>query len=134
MKTLFKHELQTGPQGFVNLDRLIKSDIWESGVEEGIAVVYSPHTTGGITINENADPDVVRDMLYGLEKVYPKEDANYRHFEGNSHAHLKTSAVNPSQTLIIQNGKPVMGTWQSVYFCEFDGPRHRTVYVKVIAG
>lgn len=118
----------------VDITPQIKADIRESGIREGIAVVYCPHTTAGITINENADPDVVRDLIYGFEKVYPTNDANYRHFEGNSHAHMKAGTMGASATLIVTEGTPVLGVWQDVYFCEFDGPRNRTYYVKVMEG
>ena len=83
---------------------------------------------------ENADPDVVRDLIYGFEKAYPSEDGNYRHFEGNSHAHMKSSTMGASQTLILDDGKLILGTWQDVYFCEFDGPRNRSFYVKILEG
>lgn len=132
---LFKHELRINDkQNMIKITSSIREDILESGIKEGIVVVYCPHTTAGITINENADPDVVRDMLYGFETVYPTFDSNYRHFEGNSHAHLKSSTVGPSQTLILQDGELIMGIWQDVYFCEFDGPRNRNYYVKIIEG
>lgn len=97
---------------------------------EGIAVVYCPHTTAGITINENADPDVVRDLLFALDKTYP-DRSEFRHDEGNSAAHLKASCIGSSVTVIVDNGKLVLGTWQSIYFCEFDPPRSRKFYVKV---
>ena len=132
---LFKHELRINEkQNMVKITSSIREDILESGIKDGIVVVYCPHTTAGITINENADPDVVRDMLYGFETIYPTFDSNYRHFEGNSHAHLKSSTVGPSQTLILDDGELIMGIWQDVYFCEFDGPRNRTYYVKIIEG
>ena len=132
---LFKHELRINQtQNMVKITNSIREDILKSGIKDGIVVVYCPHTTAGITINENADPDVVRDMIYGFEKAYPTIDKNYRHFEGNSHAHLKSSTVGPSQTLILDGGKLIMGIWQDVYFCEFDGPRNRTYYVKIIEG
>lgn len=132
---LFKHELRINEkQNMVKITSSIREDILESGIKDGIVVVYCPHTTAGITINENADPDVVRDMLYGFETIYPTFDSNYRHFEGNSHAHLKSSTVGPSQTLILQDGELIMGIWQDVYFCEFDGPRKRNYYVKIIEG
>lgn len=133
MNNLFKHSLNiTKAQTMVAITNIIEEDIKISGVKHGIAVVYCPHTTAGITINENADPDVVRDLIYGFEKVFPTEDVNYRHFEGNSHAHMKSSTVGASQTLIIDKGKLILGTWQDVYFCEFDGPRSRTFYVKIM--
>lgn len=132
---LFKHELRINQtQNMIKITNFIREDILKSGIKDGIVIVYCPHTTAGITINENADPDVVRDMIYGFEKVYPTIDKNYRHFEGNSHAHLKSSTVGPSQTLILDSGKLIMGIWQDVYFCEFDGPRNRTYYVKIIEG
>ena len=93
-------------------------------------VICCPHTTTGITINENADPDVIHDMMFGLDKVYP-DCSEFRHGKGNSAAHLKASAVGSSVTLIVNDGKPVLGAWQSVYFCEFDPPRNRNFYVKV---
>ncbi|MCM1245336.1 MAG: secondary thiamine-phosphate synthase enzyme YjbQ [Roseburia sp.] len=132
---LFKHELSISErQTMVDITPQIKDDIKKSGIREGIAVVYCPHTTAGITINENADPDVVRDLIYGFEKVYPTTDRNYRHFEGNSHAHMKSSTMGASATLIVTEGSPVLGVWQDVYFCEYDGPRNRSYYVKVLEG
>ena len=132
---LFKHELRINQtQNMVKITNSIREDILKSGIKDGIVVVYCPHTTAGVTINENADPDVVRDMIYGFEKAYPTIDKNYRHFEGNSHAHLKSSTVGPYQTLILDGGELIMGIWQDVYFCEFDGPRNRTYYVKIIEG
>lgn len=119
---------------FVDITTSVMEVVRREQVEEGIAVVYCPHTTAGITINENADPDVVRDMLMRLDEVYPWEHPNYRHMEGNSAAHLKASTVGPSQTVLIDKGRLILGRWQGIYFCEFDGPRHRTYYVKVIKG
>ena len=94
-------------------------------------MIYCPHTTAGITINENADPDVVRDMLLGLDKAYP-DRTEFRHAEGNSAAHLKASAVGSSATVIIRDGKLLLGQWQGIYFCEFDPPRNRKFYVNII--
>ncbi len=111
----------------------IEKWITEQGIQEGIAIVSSLHTTAGITVNENADPDVKTDMLMRLDKTYPWTHPQDKHAEGNTAAHLKTSTVGHTQTLIISNGELVLGTWQGVYFCEFDGPRHRKYYVKVIA-
>lgn len=107
--------------------------ISESGVQEGIMVVYCPHTTGAITINENADPDVKTDLKLGLNATFPNKE-EYVHMEGNSDGHMKSSVVGASETLIISDGSLIVGTWQSVYFCEFDGPRTRTVHVKLIEG
>ena len=111
----------------------VRRIVCESGVDEGICVVFSMHTTAGITINENADPDVQTDMIFGLDKAFPIRP-EFRHAEGNSHAHLRTSCVGPSQTIIVSEGDLVLGTWQGIYLCEFDGPRDRKVLVKVIAG
>ncbi len=127
MSHLFQYQIQTsGKQEFVTLDSYITDAIAKSKVMDGIVVVYCPHTTGGITINENADPDVKRDLCTGLSKTFPN-DKDYVHFEGNSDGHMKSSVIGASETLIIENGTPIFGTWQSVYFAEFDGPRTRTV-------
>ena len=135
MANLFKHDLSIKKeQTLVDITNFIKEDIKNSNISNGIVIVYCPHTTAGITINENADPDVIHDLIYGFEKAYPSIDKNYRHFEGNSHAHLKSSTVSASQTLILENGNLILGTWQDVYFCEFDGPRQRSFYVKIIEG
>ena len=117
----------------VNIDRQVQEVIRESGVQEGICVLWVPHTTAGITINENADPAVVRDIIYEVNKLIPFQD-QYHHMEGNSAAHIKSTLFSPSLTIIIKNGRPVMGTWQSIYFCEFDGPRHRHLIVKALEG
>ena len=118
---------------FIDITYLINEAIRKSSVQNGIATIYCPHTTAGITINENGDPDVVRDIIATLDKVFPVE-GDYRHFEGNSHAHIKSSYVGVEKTIIINEGKLLLGTWQSVYFCEFDGPRNRKVFIKVIEG
>ncbi|QZY56847.1 secondary thiamine-phosphate synthase enzyme YjbQ [Crassaminicella profunda] len=130
---LFQFSIATKkPQEFVDITYLMNQAIEKSKVQNGIAVIYCPHTTAGITINENADPDVVRDMIVALDKVFPIE-GDYRHIEGNSHAHLKSSYMGAEKTIIINEGKPLLGTWQSVYFCEFDGPRSRKVFIKIMA-
>ena len=103
----------------------------ESGIVEGVCHIYVPHTTAGITINENADPDVVRDVKMALERMAPWE-AGYAHAEGNSAAHLKASMMGFSQVVPIHEGDLVLGTWQSIYFCEFDGPRTRQVHVQIV--
>jgi secondary thiamine-phosphate synthase enzyme len=104
----------------------------EQQVNDGVMYIYCPHTTAGITINENADPDVVKDMLMRLDEVYPWEHPKYSHAEGNSASHLKASTVGSSQVVFIQNGQLLLGTWQGVYFCEFDGPRKRKYHVKIM--
>lgn len=119
-------------QEFINIDHLLYEALEQSGVESGIMVIYCPHTTAGITINENADPDVKVDLELGLNKTFPN-DREYVHMEGNSDGHIKSSLIGVSETLIIENREPIFGTWQSVYFTEFDGPRNRTVYIKIIA-
>ncbi|MVX66889.1 YjbQ family protein [Clostridium chromiireducens] len=135
MSNLFKHSIAINPrQTLMKITSYIKEDIKASNVKDGIVVVYCPHTTAGITVNENADPDVVHDLIYGFEKVYPTNDSNYKHFEGNSHSHLKSSTVGASQTFILHNGNIILGRWQDVYFCEFDGPRDRIFYVKILEG
>lgn len=115
---------------FVNIDREINRVIAGSGVQNGICRVFVPHTTAGVTINENADPDVVRDILASLDRLVPWNDG-YTHSEGNSAAHIKASMMGFSQAVFVQNGAMAMGTWQSVYFCEFDGPRTRQVWVEI---
>lgn len=132
--SLYPYQIKTSrKQEFVALDGFIREALEESGVQSGILVVYCPHTTAGITINENADPDVKVDLELGLNKVFPN-DPEYVHFEGNSDGHMKSSVVGASETLIIENGQPIFGTWQSVYFAEFDGPRTRTIFIKIIEG
>jgi secondary thiamine-phosphate synthase enzyme len=128
---LYKYDLRTPKRDFYNITRQTAEAVAKSGVASGVCVVYIPHTTAGITINENADPDVVRDMLFGLEKAFP-DRPEFRHSEGNSQAHLMASCVGCSVTVIIENGRLVLGTWQGLYFCEFDPPRNRTFYVKVM--
>ncbi|GAB3059110.1 secondary thiamine-phosphate synthase enzyme YjbQ [Virgibacillus ainsalahensis] len=119
----------------IDITSTIEQWIRDEGVKDGIAVVSSMHTTAGITVNENADPDVKTDMLMRLDEVYPWEHPKDRHGEGNTASHLKTSTVGHAQTLIISGGELVLGTWQGVYFCEFDGPRGSRKYiVKVIEG
>ncbi len=114
----------------VEITREVQKVVAESGVKDGVCTIFSPHTTAAITINENCDPDVVRDFTMEIDKIVPWEDG-YRHFEGNSAAHLKASLIGFSEQVIIENGKLVLGTWQGIYFCEYDGPRHRKVYVKI---
>lgn len=114
--------------------REIASFVEDSGVAEGTVLIYCPHTTAGIAINENADPDVKSDVLMRLDEVYPWEHPKYRHMEGNTASHLKSMTCGPSQTVIIHNGKLLLGRWQGIYFCEFDGPRQREYMVKIMRG
>jgi secondary thiamine-phosphate synthase enzyme len=112
----------------------VRDAIATSGVKSGLCVVYCPHTTAAITVNENADPDVVHDMLLYLNKAVPQHQGGFRHGEGNSDSHIKASLVGPSVSLLVDGGDVVLGRWQGVYFCEFDGPRTRTVMVQVVGG
>ena len=130
---LLSHTLKTAKEGFYDITPAVREAIKKSITNDGLCIVYCPHTTAGITINENADPDVIKDLLYGLEKAFP-DRPEFRHSEGNSAAHLKASCIGSSVTIIVENGVPKLGTWQSVYFCEFDGPRERKYHIKVIGG
>lgn len=116
---------------FVVIDSQVQRIVSESGVKTGVCHVFVPHTTAGLTINENADPDVVRDMKAVLERVVPWK-GNYAHAEGNTAAHVKASMMGFSQQVLIEDGRLRFGTWQSLYFCEFDGPRTRRVWVQVV--
>ena len=116
---------------FIDITYLVEQTLKESGFRDGVVVIFCPHTTAGITINENADPDVVRDILVTLEKSFPRH-GDYKHSEGNSSAHIKASLMGSSATIIVDNGKLVLGTWQGIYFTEFDGPRNRKVYIKLL--
>jgi len=115
----------------IDITRAASQAIRDCGITDGVAVIYTPHTTAAITINENADPDVSRDMVMAINKMVPMQDG-YRHLEGNSAAHIKSSLFGASEMLIIENGDLILGTWQGLYFCEFDGPRQRKVHIKVI--
>jgi secondary thiamine-phosphate synthase enzyme len=118
---------------FVDVTVDVARAVADSGVSGGAAVVFCPHTTAGITINENADPDVARDLIVGLERLAPR-DAGWRHAEGNSDGHLKASLMGSSATIPVEAGQMALGVWQSIYLAEFDGPRTRTVMVTVLPG
>lgn len=117
----------------VNISSQVAAAVKGSGVKNGICVVHIPHTTAAVTINENADPDVQRDITSFMKKMVP-QSATFRHSEGNSDSHIKSSLFSCSQTIIIDGGNLLLGTWQGIYFCEFDGPRDRTVIVKIMEG
>ncbi|MET3846406.1 secondary thiamine-phosphate synthase enzyme YjbQ [Paenibacillus sp. OAE614] len=117
-----------------DITREIISLVHQNGVKEGTVLIYCPHTTAGIAINENADPDVKHDVLLRLDEVYPWEHPKYRHAEGNTASHLKSITCGPSQTVIITEGELLLGRWQGIYFCEFDGPRRRQYHVKIMEG
>jgi secondary thiamine-phosphate synthase enzyme len=117
----------------IDITQDISDLLRKSGVKEGVCFIYVPHTTAGVTINENADPDVVSDIIMGLEHIVPSR-LGYSHSEGNSPAHIKSSIIGNSVNVFIENGKLLFGTWQGIYFCEFDGPRSRKVNVKIVEG
>ena len=130
-------EVRTTAAGqLVEITAQVREAIRASAIADGLAVVWCAHTTAGITVQENADPDVARDFLLAFENAVPRHAARgeYRHGEGNSDAHVKAAMVGTSATLIVERGAPILGTWQGIFLCEFDGPRVRTVAVKVVAG
>ena len=116
---------------FIDLTSKVSEVLQKAGIKDGICTVFTPHTTAGITINENADPDVPRDIIKEMGKVIPLNDG-YDHIEGNSAAHIKSSFFGCSETVIIRDRTLMLGTWQSVFFCEFDGPRNRKIWVNII--
>lgn len=127
-------EVRTGSKTeFIDFTHRVQQVVTESGVAEGLCHVFVPHTTAGVTINENADPSVTADILMVLNKIISDRES-YRHGEGNSPAHIKASLMGPQLTVLVSRGRLLLGTWQGIYFCEFDGPRHRKVHVKVTEG
>ena len=128
---MYEFSLRTERQNFYNITANVERVVVESGVSDGLCTIFCPHTTAGITINENADPNVVKDLIFALDKTFP-DRPEFRHAEGNSSAHLKASAMGSSATVVIEKGKLILGTWQGIYFCEFDGPRIRKYYVKIL--
>ncbi len=114
----------------IDITDKVQSIAAQSGIKNGDVIVYCPHTTAGITINENADPDVVYDIIATLNELVPANKQSYRHSEGNSDAHCKSSIIGCSKQILIESGRLILGTWQGIYFCEFDGPRSRKVYVQ----
>jgi secondary thiamine-phosphate synthase enzyme len=117
----------------VDITSLVQAAVEERKVKSGICVIFTPHTTAAVTINENADPDVPIDIISVLERAFP-QTADYRHIEGNSPAHAKSSLVGASELVLIEDGRIVLGTWQSIFFCEFDGPRSRKIFISIISG
>lgn len=117
---------------FVNITGLVQEALTASGIQAGILTVFVSHTTAGITINENADPNVTRDLLGILDRTIPWDDSEYRHYEGNTAAHMKASLMGNSSQIIVEDGQLQLGTWQGIYFCEFDGPRQRKVLIQVV--
>lgn len=118
----------------VDITGKVREAVRSSGVRSGVAVIYCPHTTAGITINENADPDVASDIVMKTSRMVEKDDPAYAHSEGNSDAHIKSSLIGASETVIIEDGEILLGTWQGIYFTEFDGPRSREFYLKILPG
>ena len=116
----------------INVTDRVESLVTSANIRDGMAIIFVPHTTAAVTINENADPDVKTDMLKKLETLVPKHEPYYQHSEGNSDSHVKTSLVGNSVLVLVNNGQLVLGTWQGIYFCEFDGPRNREMHVKVV--
>jgi secondary thiamine-phosphate synthase enzyme len=116
---------------FIDITDMVQEVVKEAGITKGICYLYVPHTTAGITINEGADPSVQRDIINALSRLVPHE-MNYFHREGNADAHIKTTLVGSSLNVIVEEGKLLLGTWQSIFFCEFDGPRHRRIAIKFI--
>ena len=130
---IFEIPLRTNSRTeFINITSQVHDAVVKSGVREGVCLVYAPHTTAGLTINENADPDVTEDIASSLEKLAPWK-AGYEHMEGNSAAHIKSSILGVSKQIIVNGGRLVLGTWQGIFFVEFDGPRTRKVFVKVLS-
>ncbi|SHK49277.1 secondary thiamine-phosphate synthase enzyme YjbQ [Thermocrinis minervae] len=117
---------------FVNITRQVREEVRKSGVKSGLCVVYVPHTTAAVFINEGADPDVIKDIAYALEKLIPWTDKNYAHAEGNSAAHIRSSIIGNSRIVPIEDGELLLGTWEAIFLVEFDGPRERKVYIKII--
>ncbi|GGG77105.1 secondary thiamine-phosphate synthase enzyme YjbQ [Paenibacillus radicis (ex Gao et al. 2016)] len=132
---VIKETLRTSKRDeMIDITRQIAAVVAREGLSDGLAVIYCPHTTAGITIQENADPDVKHDILMRLDEVYPWEHPKYRHAEGNTASHLKALTTGTSQTVVVSGGRLLLGTWQGIYFCEFDGPRSRTFHVKLLHG
>jgi secondary thiamine-phosphate synthase enzyme len=137
LKGVMKEMIQTfqvrssGRTDFIDITRSVQAAVEKSGVREGVCFVFIPHTTAAVTINENADSSVIQDIVMELNKIVPFED-RYRHLEGNSQAHIKSSLVGCSQVVFVESGELVLGTWQGVFFCEFDGPRTRKVFVRIM--
>ncbi len=126
--------VKTGSRSeFVDITDRVQAALAEEGVVDGVCLVFCPHTTAAITINEDADPSVSSDIQNYLDQLVPRR-GSYRHAEGNSDAHIKSSVFGCSELVIVEGGRPVLGTWQGIYFCEFDGPRTRRVLVKVVGG
>ncbi len=134
MEKLYSIEIKTNKRmEMVDVTGTVREIVRKAGVRNGICVLYVPHTTAAVTVNENADPSVRRDISRTLAKLVPA-GAGYEHLEGNADSHIKATMVGPSETLIITNGDILLGTWQGIFFCEFDGPRRRKMFIKIVEG
>jgi secondary thiamine-phosphate synthase enzyme len=134
MKMLEKIAVSTrSREEFVDITEPVAKAVQKSGVKDGVCVIYTPHTTAGLTVNENADPSVPVDILMALARLVPRDDPKYRHAEGNSDGHIKSSLVGFSHMIPISGGALTLGTWQGIFFCEFDGPRRRSVFVQILS-
>jgi len=134
MDRVYTIQIRTGRRmEMVDITAQVREIVRKSGVRSGICVLYVPHTTAAVTVNENADPSVRRDITRTLAKLVPA-GAGYEHLEGNADSHIKATMVGPSETLIISDGDIILGTWQGIFFCEFDGPRNRRLFVKIMEG
>ncbi|NLM55397.1 MAG: YjbQ family protein [Firmicutes bacterium] len=130
MKTI---EIRTSCRSeFVPISHLVAEVVRQSGINSGVCVLSTAHTTAGLTINENSDPDVIRDLLYLLDRLVPWSDPNYKHYEGNTAAHLKASLMGAALSVIVDEGRLVLGRWQEIFLCEFDGPRSRRVHIQIL--
>lgn len=128
----YSYQLRTRKKTeFINITQEIKKCVADSGIKDGLCTVYIPHTTAAVTINEAADPSVVVDILTSVNKLIPFHD-NYRHMEGNAHAHIKSSLFGVNTQIPVKNKHLTLGTWQGIFFCEFDGPRNRSYHVQII--
>ena len=132
---LTKIEIETKKDNeIIDVAKRVEEIVQKSNIKEGVVTVYSPHTACGVTLNENTDPSLKEDLLRELSLLFPKGDPRYKHRGGNADAHIKSSAVGASVDIIIENRKLLLGQWQSIYFCEFDGPKQRQLFVKILAG
>ena len=130
---LMEYDIKTHKrEELIDITEYVLQSLRKSNIKEGIVIVFTPHTTAALTINENADPSVKEDILEFLNRKIPKECNIFTHLEGNSDAHIKSSLFGTSLNLIVSNGQLILGTWQGIYFCEFDGPRSRKFYVKIV--
>ena len=127
----FEYSLSTPNENFYNITEQVQDAVTKSGIADGLAIIICPHTTAGITVNENADPEAINDILLGLSQAFPMRK-EFKHGGGNSDAHIKALVTGSSATVPIENGKLVLGFWQAIYFCEYDPPRNRKFYVNVI--